>query len=44
MAGSGLRALAGRRPIRLRLTLTYSVLFVLARAVNHRSGAVETEW
>ena len=33
MAGSGLRALAGRRPIRLRLTLTYSVLFVLAGAM-----------
>jgi signal transduction histidine kinase len=33
MAGSGLRALADRRPIRLRLTLTYSVLFVLAGAM-----------
>ena len=32
MAGAGLREMAGRRPIRLRLTLTYSVLFVLAGA------------
>ena len=33
MSGSGLREMAGRRPIRLRLTLTYSVLFVLAGAM-----------
>ena len=33
MAGSGLRELACRRPIRLRLTLTYSVLFLLAGAM-----------
>jgi signal transduction histidine kinase len=33
MAGSGLRKMIGHRPIRLRLTLTYSVLFVLAGAM-----------
>ena len=33
MAGSRLREMIGRRPIRLRLTLTYSALFVLAGAM-----------
>ena len=33
MAGSRLRQMAGRRPVRLRLTLTYSALFVLASAM-----------